>query len=193
MTKVSIVMVALAGLGGVAMAQKADPGAAPAKTDAKDMYEMKAPAEIADMAKHMAGTWRCKGQSIGPDMKTMVNMTGTMRSKLEMEKWWIHDTFDSAMGKNKYHFDSYTTYDANSKKWHRVMLESGGGWSTGDSAGMQGGKIDWELTANSMMGQAMFRDHIDASDPKAGVKTWGEASMDKGKTWTKIYETTCKK
>jgi hypothetical protein len=194
LSKSTVVVVALAGLGGVATAQKAGSGAAAApKTDAKDMYDMKAPAEIADMAKQMAGTWRCKGQALGPDMKTMVNMTGTMRSKLEMEKWWIHDTFDSAMGKNKYHFDSYTTYDANSKKWHRVMLESGGGWSTGDSAGMQGGKIDWDLTANSMMGQAMFRDHIDASDPKAGVKTWGEASMDKGKTWTKIYETTCKK
>ena len=48
MTKVSIVMVALAGLGGVAMAQKAGSGAASApKTDAKDMYDMKAPAEIA--------------------------------------------------------------------------------------------------------------------------------------------------
>jgi hypothetical protein len=186
-----VVMVALAGLGGVAMAQKA--GSAAPTTDAKDMYEMKAPAEIADMAKQMAGTWRCKGQALGPDMKTMVNMTGTMRSKLEMEKWWIHDTFDSAMGKNKYHYDSYVTYDANSKKWHRVMLESGGGWSTGDSAGMQGGKIDWDLTANSMMGQAMFRDHTDASDPKAGVKTWGEVSMDKGKTWTKVYDVTCKK
>jgi hypothetical protein len=191
MTKLSFVMVALAGLGGVAVAQKAGSGA-PA-TDAKDMYEMKAPAEIGEMAKQMAGTWKCKGQGIGPDMKTMVPMTGTMKSKLEMENWWIHDTFDSAMGKNKYHFDSYVTYDANSKKWHRVMLESGGGWSTGDSAGMQGGKIDWDLTANSMMGQAMFRDHTDASDPKAGVKTWGEVSMDKGKTWTKVYDVTCKK
>jgi hypothetical protein len=193
MTKLSIVMVALAGLGGVAMAQKAGSGASAPKTDAKDMYDMKAPAEIAGMAKQMAGTWRCKGQALGPDMKTMANMTGTLRSKLEMENWWIHETFDSAMGKNKYHFDSYTTYDANAKKWHRVMLESGGGWSTGDSAGMQGGKIDWELTANSMMGESMFRDHTDASDPKAGVKTWGEVSMDKGKTWTKVYEMTCKK
>jgi hypothetical protein len=123
----------------------------------------------------------------------MVDMAGTMKSKLETENWWIHDTFDSTMAKSKYHFDSYATYDANSKKWHRVMLESGGGWSTGDSAGMQGGKIDWDLTANSMMGESMFRDHTDASDPKAGVKSWGEVSMDKCKTWTKVYEMTCKK
>jgi hypothetical protein len=31
------------------------------------------------------------------------------------------------------------------------------------------------------------------SDPKAGAKFWGEFSMDKGKTWTKVYEMTCKK
>jgi hypothetical protein len=44
-----------------------------------------------------------------------------------------------------------------------------------------------------MMGEVMFRDHEDMSDPKAGVKQWGEFSMDKGKTWTKVYELTCKK
>jgi hypothetical protein len=182
MTKLSIVMVALAGLGGVALAQK----------DAKPT-EWKAPAEVAAMGKQMAGTWRCKGEGIGPDMKTMVPMAGTMKSKVEMENWWIHDTFDSTSAKSKYHFDSYVTFDPTTKKWHRVMIETGGGYSTGDSAGMQDGKIDWELTSNSSMGQAMFRDHIDASSPKSGVKTWGEASMDKGKSWTKVYEMLCKK
>jgi hypothetical protein len=203
MTKLSIVVVALAGLGGVAGAQKAGgSAAAPApKADAKpadtkpsggDMYSMKAPTEIADMGKQMAGTWKCKGQGLGPDMK-MTDMAGTMKSKLDMENWWIHDTFDSTMAKSKYHFDSYVTYDPTSKKWHRVMIESAGGYSTGDSTGMQSGKMDWDLTSNSAMGQMMFRDHIDASDAKAGVKTWGEASMDKGKTWNKVYEMTCKK
>jgi hypothetical protein len=202
MKKLSIVLVALAGLGGVAVAQKAGGSAAtPApKADAKagggsaDLYSMKAPTEIADMAKQMAGTWKCKGQGIGPDMK-MSDMTGTMKAgKLEMENWWTHDTFESTMGKSgKYHFDSYVTMDPSSKKWHRVMIETGGGYSTGDSAGMTGGKLDWEMTTNSAMGQAKFRDHIDASDAKAGVKTWGEASMDNGKSWTKVYEMTCKK
>jgi hypothetical protein len=189
MKKLSIVMVALAGLGGVAVAQKAGSGSAAAPSPEWG----KAPPEIAAMAKQMAGTWRCKGQGVGPDMK-MADMTGTMRAgKLDMENWWIHDTFDSTGKTGKYHFDSYVTMDPSSKKWHRVMIESGGGYSTGDSAGMTGGKLDWDLTANGPMGQAMFRDHIDASDPKAGVKTWGEASMDHGKSWTKVYELTCKK
>jgi hypothetical protein len=73
------------------------------------------------------------------------------------------------------------------------MIETGGGLSQGESKGMEGGKLDWELASKGPMGDAMFRDHIDASDPKAGVKAWGEASMDKGKNWMKVYEITCKK
>jgi hypothetical protein len=195
MNKLSIVMVSLVSLTGVAAAGSGS-GAAPAAKDAKADAGamMKAPTEIADMAKQMTGTLKCKGQALGHDMKTMVDMAGTFKGgKLESDNWWVHETYDSAMGKEKYHFDSYVTYDAGSKKWHRVMIETGGGYSTGDSSGMTGGKLDWDMTSNSPMGQAMFRDHIDASDAKAGVKTWGEFSIDKGKTWTKVYEQTCKK
>jgi hypothetical protein len=213
MTKFSIVMVSLVASAGVAAAgagsgatgAAAGAGAkvdvkAGAKVDAKAGAGadagamMKAPTELADMAKGMAGTFKCKGQALGHDMKTMVDMTGTMKAgKLETDNWWIHDVFDATMGKEKFHFDAYTTYDAGSKKWHRVMVETGGGYSVGDSAGMQGGKLDWDLTSWEPMGQSMFRDHLDASDPKAGVKAWGEFSIDKGKTWTKVYEQTCKK
>ena len=197
MNKLSIVMVSLAGLAGVAAAGSGSGAgsAAPAK-DAKDAGAamMKAPTEIAAMAKEMGGTLKCKGQALGHDMKTMVDMTGTWKGgKLEMDSWWIHETYDSTMGKEKFHFDSYVTYDPTSKKWHRVMVESGGGYSTGDSTGATGGKLDWDMTATEPMGQSMFRDHVDASDMKAGVKTWGEFSIDKGKTWTKVYEQTCKK
>jgi hypothetical protein len=193
MTRFSMVVVSLVGVAGVAAAGPgAGSAAAPAKADAGMM--MKAPTEIADMAKSMAGTWRCKGQVLGHDMKTMVDMAGTMKGgKLENDNWWIHDTFDSSMGKEKFHFDSYVTYDTNSKKWHRVMIESGGAYGVGDSAGMTGGKLDWDLAYHTGMGESMFRDHLDASDAKAGVKAWGEMSMDKGKTWTKVYEQTCKK
>ena len=199
MKKLSIVMVSLAGLAGVAAAGSgsgAGSAAAP-KADAKAADAgamMKAPTEVADMAKQMAGTLKCKGQALGHDMKTMVDMTGTWKGgKVEMDNWWIHETYDSTMGKEKFHFDSYVTYDPGSKKYHRVMVETGGGYSVGDSAGMTGGKMDWDMQSWEPMGQSMFRDHIDASDAKAGVKTWGEFSIDKGKTWTKVYEQTCKK
>jgi len=42
------------------------------------------------------------------------------------------------------------------------------------------------------MGEGMFRDHEDVSNPKE-FKSWGEMSMDKGKTWMKVYEQSCKK
>jgi hypothetical protein len=200
------VAVAMVGMTGLAVAQpKADPKAgdmkAAAKPDAKApaapdkaaaMPEMKPPAELAEMAKGAGGTWHCKGQGMDHTMK-MVDMTATMKIKLDVANWWAHASFESKMGKEPFQFESFTTFDPKSKSWKRVMVESGGGWLSGESAGMKDNKIDWELTSHSAMGDGKFRDHEDLSDAKAGAKMWGEFSMDGGKTWTKVYEMTCKK
>jgi len=195
-SKMAVVVVGLAGLTGVAVAQpKAEAKAPePKAADAKagGMPEMKPPAELAEMAKMTTGTWHCKGQGMDHTMK-MSDLTGTMKFKLEMGGWWVHGSFESKMGKEPFSFESYTTVDPGSKKFKRVMVETGGGWSNGESAGLKDGKVDWELAAHSAMGDAMFRDHEDMTDAKAGVKLWGEFSMDKGKTWTKVYEMACKK
>jgi hypothetical protein len=172
-------------------AKPADPKAADPKA-AGGMAEMKPPAELADMAKGAAGTWHCKGQGMDHTMK-MADMTGTFTMKLDVDNWWMHGSFSSKMGKEPFHFESFTTFDPAAKKWKRVMIESGGGWSSGESAGLKDGKIDWDLGTHSAMGDGMFRDHEDLTDAKAGVKMWGEFSMDKGKTWTKVYEMACKK
>jgi hypothetical protein len=201
MFKLSFAALTLVGLTGLALADdpkaapKADPKAAPkadAKADPKaaPMPEMKPAAEIATMAKGIAGTWKCTGQGMaGPDK--MVAMTATMTSKVEMGGWWIHETFNAKMEKMPFQFEAYTTYDPASKKWKRLMIEMGGGWSSGETA-MMGPKMDWEMATHGPMGDHMFRDHTDATDAKA-VKSWGEMSMDKGKTWMKVYEMTCKK
>jgi hypothetical protein len=196
-SRLALVSSCLIGMTGLAAAQAKDAKpAAPAKPEAKPtgdkpaMPEMKPPQQVADVAKATAGTWKCKGQGMDHTMK-MADMTGTLKMKLELDNYWLHATFDSKMGKEPFHFESYTTFDGT--KWKRVMVESGGGWSSGESPGMKDNKIDWEMTTHSPMGDAMFRDHEDASDAKAGVKMWGEFSMDKGKTWTKVYEMTCKK
>jgi hypothetical protein len=188
-----------------AQPKAADPKAAPKAPDAKPadpkaadpkaaggMAEMKPPAELAEMAKGAAGTWHCKGQGMDHTMK-MADMTGTFTMKLDVDNWWMHGSFSSKMGKEPFHFESFTTFDPAAKKWKRVMIESGGGWSSGESAGLKDGKIDWDLATHSAMGEAMFRDHEDLTDAKAGAKMWGEFSMDKGKTWTKVYEMACKK
>ena len=211
MNTFSRVAIALIGMTGLVAAQpKADPKAAdpkmaPKAADPKmggdkmggdkmaPMAEMKPPAELEAMAKAAAGTWKCKGQGMDHAMK-MNDMTGTMTLKLDVDNWWMHGSFASKMGKDSFHFESFTTIDPASKKWKRVMVETGGGWSSGESAGPKDNKVDWDLTAHSSMGDAMFRDHEDMSDvAKSGVKLWGEFSMDKGKTWTKVYEMACKK
>jgi hypothetical protein len=194
--RVAIVMI---GMTGLAMAQakpETKPGDAKPSTEPKPaggMAEMKPPQELADMLKGATGNWRCKGQGMDMMAGKMVDMNATLKMKSALGGWWAQASFDSRMGKTPFQFESYTTYDPAAKKWRRVMIEMGGGWATGESAGMQGTKIDWDLTSHGPMGDSMFRDHEDLSDPKAGVKMWGEFSMDKGKTWNKVYEMTCKK
>ncbi|MDB4953265.1 MAG: hypothetical protein JWO36_834 [Myxococcales bacterium] len=217
LTQIAISLVAVVGMGGLAVAgdakdpkaagapkadapkagapkadaPKADAPKADAKAaDAKPM-EMKPPQELADMAKMSAGTWKCKGQGMGHDMK-LADMTGTMKMKLEVDNWWVHGSFDSKMGKDSFKFESFTSYDPASKKWHRVMVESGGGYSMGDSMGMKDNKVDWELQSHGMMGDMGFRDHEDMTDAKA-PKMWGEMQDPKTKSWIKVYEMACKK
>jgi len=196
LTKIAIGTLTLVGIAGLASAgdskSPAPATAAPKASADMPKMDMTPPKELADMAKAMVGTWKCKGQGMGSDMK-MADMTATLSPKLEMNGWWMHDSFDAKMGKEPFHFESYTTFDAKTKKFRETMMEIGGGWSTGESAGMNAGKMDWDLTMHGAMGDAMFRDHADMTDAKAGAKMWGEASMDGGKTWTKVYEMTCKK
>ena len=185
MNKGTFVVVGLAGLMGIASAD--DAKKAPDKAP-----DMNPPAELTKLGKDMAGTWKCTGTGMNMENKT-VAMTATMTSKAEMGGWWIHDAFDAKMDKMPFHFESYTTFDGASKKWHRMMAEMGGGYSTGDAASGTPGKMDFELASHGMMGDAMFKDHIDATDQKVGMKATGEMSMDKGKTWNKVYDMTCKK
>jgi hypothetical protein len=188
MWKVVVAMVAMTGL---AAAQAKAPETKPAEQKPGGM--MKPPAEIADMAKMASGTWRCKGQGMDSSMK-MADMTATMKMKTTLNGFWVHSMFDSKMGKEPYTFEAFTTFDPSTKKWKRLTVDNAGGWATGESAGLKDGKVEWESAWHSpMMGDATFRDHEDLSDPKAGVKMWGEISMDKGKTWNKVYEMSCKK
>jgi hypothetical protein len=191
MSTFSRVVIALVGMTGLVAAQpKADPKAADPKA-AGGMPEMKPPAELAEMAKASSGTWHCKGQGMDHTMK-MIDMTATLKVKSALSGWWINRTFESKMGKEPFVFEQYTTLDPSTKKWKRVMVESGGNWATGESAGMKDNKVDWELTTHSpMMGDGQFRDHEDYTDPKAGAKMSGEFN-NKG-TWVKVYEMTCKK
>jgi hypothetical protein len=195
-----VAAVAIIGASSAAAAQPKQDAKIGTKTDARPadakpaagMPERKPPAELADVAKAVTGTWKCKGQGMDHTMK-LIDMTGTLTNKLDVDNWWLHASFASRIGKEGYHFESFTTFDPAAKKWNRVLVESGGAWSTGQSEGMKDSKVDWELSMHTAMGEAMFRDHEDVSDPKVGAKMWGEFSIDKGTTWTKVYDIVCKK
>jgi hypothetical protein len=203
MNTFSRVAIAMLGMTGLAAAQpKSDPKSAEAKADSKapvaadprstGMPPMKRPPELAEVSKAVSGTWHCKGQAADPAMK-MVDMTATLRMKLDLDNWWLHGSFESRMGKEAFHFESFTTFDPESKKWKRVMVESMGIWSNGESTGMKDNKVEWMLTTHTAKGDAMFRDREDMSDPKVGAKLAGDLSMDGGKTWQPVYQMTCKK
>jgi hypothetical protein len=184
-----IILATVLGLGGLASAGDGKDAKAPAP---KAMEMPKAPKEVADMAKGMSGTWNCTGKGMMPDGSS-IDMTGKFTSKSELDGFWIHDTLDGKMGKMPFRFEAYSSYDAASKKWHKLGVDNMGGQSVATSDGMTAGKMDWAVEATGPMGQYMSKEHFDMSDAKAGNKVSGESSMDKGKTWHKDFEVTCKK
>jgi hypothetical protein len=183
-----------AAAGSAAPAKAADPKAGAAAAPAAPMEMPKAPAEIAAAAKAMGKTLNCTGTGLGPDMKTEVKMKGTMSAKLDFDGWYIRQmvkmTVGEGKGSSKLNMESLMTLDAKSGKWHVMGVSNDGGMMMGD-ADMKDGKYEFVGMMSSPMGQAAFKDHGDMTDKK-NVKFWGEASMDKGKTWTKFYDVSCK-
>lgn len=194
-SRVAIAGVTMMAVTGVANAQQKAPAPAPLPAKADKAPAAPAmpspPAELDMMAKATAGTWKCKGDE-WDDKGTKGTMTATSTSKLELDKWWISESMD-AKGRMPFKMIAYTTYDAASKKWRRLAVMNGGGQMIGTSDGMKDGKMVWNLDMMSPMGAGQFRDYVDTTDAKAGMKVWGEMSMDKGKNWFKVYEMVCKK
>jgi hypothetical protein len=168
-------------------AKAADKAAAPAMPTA--------PTEVADLGKVATGTWKCKGEAFERD-GSKVPVTATNKTKVDLDKWWISESLEvKGMKTGVFKLNTFTTFDASSKKWRRVGVDNGGGQFVGTADATEQGKpMTFNLDVIGPMGGAQFRDHVDPSDLKgAGLKVWGEMSMDKGKTWTKVYEMACKK
>lgn len=168
---------------------------APATTGAA-MEMPKPPAEIAATMKMAGARQNCKGVGMGgADMKTEMKFTGTVTRKVELDGWWIHETMTGAMGSGKtamkMRMESYMTYDTKLGKWRNVSVMNDGTQMVG-TADIKDGKIEATWDTQGGMGPGMFRDHGDMTDKKVGTKMWGEMSMDKGKTWMKVYDMTCK-
>jgi hypothetical protein len=219
MNKISITLFSIVAMAGVASAQQKGSGAAPAGgaaagakagagagsaaagakagagSAAAPMAMPKPPAEIAAALKAMGARANCTGTGVGPDGKTEVPFKGTMTHKSDLDGWWIHGSLNATMGTGKtaakFKLEMYQTYDAKMGKWRVTGVSNDGGNMAG-TGDMKDGK--WESTSDlwTNMGQMMMREHGDMTDKKAGLHMWGEASMDKGKTWNKMYDMTCK-
>ncbi len=151
----------------------------------------KPPADIAAFAKLFTGTSKCTGQATDPT-NTQVPMKATIKTKTDLDGWWIHESYDGTMGKSKFKMVAYTTYDAASKKWRRIAVDNMGMQMVGTSDGVKDNKVVFNLDAVGGGMTIQFKDTLDVSDPK-NIKSWGEMSMDKGKSWAKVYETACKR
>jgi hypothetical protein len=153
------------------------------------------PPELVEMAKSASGTWKCKGEGMEMDGTKSI-VTAVNKTKVDLDKWWIVENLEvKGMKMGVLKITTYTTFDAASKKWRRVGLTNSGGQMVGTAdATPMGQPMVFNLDTLGPGGGGQFRDHIDPSDLKgAGLKVWGEMTMDKGKTWMKAYEMTCKK
>jgi hypothetical protein len=149
------------------------------------------PPELAEMAKTSAGTWRCKGEELD-HTGAKAAMTATSTVRLDLDKSWLVETMD-IKGRLPFKMVAYTTYDPPTRKWRRHGVMTHGGQLVGTSDGMKDSKLTWKIDLITPMGAGMMREHTDLTDPKAGMKGWGEMSLDRGKTWLKVYEMTCRK
>jgi len=153
--------------------------------------ESKVPQEITDLAKILTGTWKCSGTMQLPDATQPTPLTATVRTKVDLDGFWIHDTFEGKAGKTVIKSESFTTFDG--KKWRRVVVDNRGTQVLGTSDGPKDGRMDFNLDViGGAVPASQSRYHLDATDPKA-LKFDGELSTDKGKTWNKVYEVTCKR
>jgi hypothetical protein len=169
------------------------PAAPPVSTDKpQPPPEPPLPPEIEAMAKTAVGTWKCKGDEFDEKGNKVGPITATNKVKLELDNWWLSETME-IKGLRTVKMMAFSTYDPRSKKWRRAVVMNRGGQMIGTSDGQKESKLTWNMDLISPQGGALYRDYQDASDPKVGLKVWGEYSIDKGKNWLRAYEMTCKK
>jgi hypothetical protein len=184
--------------GSAAGAAKTGAGAATGSATAQAGAAMempKPPAEVKDYVKMAGAHNNCKGTGLGMDMKSEVKFTGSVNRKADLDNWWVHESMTGTMGEGKtkatMKMEAYMTYDTKMGKWRMVSVMNDGTQMVG-TADFKDGKLEAVSDTTGPMGAGMFKDHGDATDKKAGMHMWGEMSMDKGKTWTKVYDMTCK-
>lgn len=166
---------------------KGAPAEAMKKEPPKKMEMPKPPAEVAEMAKGIAGTWKCTGNLYNPMDGSSMPAKMTMVNKLDADKAWIVSTLTGLPTKMM----MMATYDTNTKKWYRIITD-GTGSSDTSWATQSAGKLVWDGEGRGY-GMKPWKSRLteEPVSPKE-VKMMGEMSMD-GKTWAKGWDAVCKK
>lgn len=209
---IAIVAVLASSFGGLAMADQAKPAAGsaappaagaaavvapmPPKQPPAPMPEMKPAQEVTAAAKLMVGSYKCKGVDFNPDGSSRPSLM-SMKITTELDGYYLLVDLQEQKSKDNpqaFKAKMYRTYDAAAKKWTDTMLASApGGPMTLTSTDTMGGQVTW-TGSMTMMGQAFTeRSHEEPDAKTKSVHIWGEFSLDGGKTFTKEYDTTCKK
>jgi hypothetical protein len=168
-------------------AVKADAKIAPGEPNPAEPPKPAPAPELVAAAKAQVGTWRCAGNVFGPDGAPRATKA-VLKTKVDLDKFWLQSSFAETAGKNKFKFTSYRTFDAASKKWSSVMLDNWGGYAVSTSSD----GVAWEGTSHSPMGTMKAKDTETVVSPRE-VKMAGQYSSDNGKTWVPGYDLTCKK
>jgi hypothetical protein len=186
MKKMITIAAALAFAGTTATADNMAKKAPDAKKAPEPKYQAPKPAaELTEMAKGMAGYWKCTGK-FSMDGTTWTDFKGTNRMSLDLDKFWIKGDMTMTAGPMKMKGVEYITFDPAQKKWFRLAADSTGGQETMWSA--DGKKWEGDMR---MMGMS----HKTKANVEIAAKVFkvsSESSPD-GKKWAKSFEMDCKK
>jgi hypothetical protein len=181
-------------LAGTAYADKAAPVQAPAPMSQPPLPpppqpppEPVKPAEVAAVAKQVAGNYACKGVTfVGNGASTP--LAAKLSIKLALGGAWLEASLveNRAGGMS---FEDYRTFDSVAQQWTRLQLASTTGHVMSTSLGDKSGTWTWEGTATAPSGTMQVRDYEQMGDRQ--LKLWGEALL--GGSWQKLYELTCKR
>ena len=201
MKRAAFALLALVALPSLALAQPASkapvpPPPPPAADPAKPS------AEILALGAALNGTWKCKGKIIADDGASLVDATGTLTNKFDLDKFAVQQTWTSKRGKVTHKYTGFITYNPVEKKFTQVNVDNGGNIDILTSAGMDQGMagkqgMAWDgesrLAAGAPGSTTVKSRAVENHHAKGDFDVSGDYSFDSGKTWKPVYTLSCKK
>ena len=148
--------------------------------------------EIGDLAKLVAGNWKCSGTI------ERLPVTGTLTSKLDLGGRWIHESMALTAGDAKtgmtVMLEGFNTYSAETKIWRRLAVDSMGNHQVGTAPANTDHKFEWAMEVTQPAGPSVLQKvHTDMSSPAKGISIAIDESPDHGKTWIPGLSLQCRR